>query len=123
MGSAFDSSNPVLLRAGSSNIITETTHMTEHRTSHRTSNPQQRRASRRQSSRQEMVVMKRKSKRRTWQNIVASTKTYAGFLSHFKHEAATEARLVQQSIKAVLQNGEKDTFFLVRQHYLHIPVP
>ena len=58
-----------------------------------------------------------------WKHINASRKKYAGFLSHFKHEAATEARLVQQSIKAVLQNGEKDTFFLVRQHYLHIPVP
>ena len=35
--------------------------------------------------------------------IAANTKRFAGFLSHFKHECGTEARLVQVQLKPIVQ--------------------
>merc|ERR1711965_36659 len=36
---------------------------------------------------------------------LTTTKRFAGFLSHFKHECGTEARLVQQNMKPIIEKN------------------
>ena len=111
------SSNPMVTEHGL--LVTETNRMTATRDSHIDGDPTAgRRRSHTEPSDAAVPVLRQMLRRQlswkyNWKHINASRKKYAGFLSHFKHEAATEARLVQHSIKEVLDKADKQILFLV----------
>ena len=42
--------------------------------------------------------------------MASATKQFAGFLSHYKHECGTEARLVQRELRDILPSGRNAMF-------------
>lgn len=120
-GREAESANPLRLNDGL--LLTDTHRMTSGRGSHVEGAPKPPPALTRLftpgSINRAMPVPQRTASRRrsstkySWTHITASRKKYAGFLSHYKDESASEARLVQQTVKKVLNENDKQTFFLV----------